>query len=981
MAADGNFDGSIKLNVKTTADAKSVTQTTKELERSISSSLGAMSKKISKLPGEFKKVTQAIRGSSQQSADLSKAVKVDKLRLDLRKAEADVKKYRDEIHKLSNEKVRNPEYDALFDELSKCKIKAQDLREVLASTANGTPAHSNAEEMLAKVGQRADEVKAKMHEMYASGTSMVLKDNSPQIDKLKFSLDGAEIKVRDLQGRLANLDSGGGVNKTTSKIKGLKVVILGIIGAVKKLVKHFSTLSKNSKSATKNMTGGFNKGLKGILKWGFGIKSFFILFKRLRQTVVEGLKDMGNSIPAVQSDINRLSASFKTLKASLATAFQPILTAVTPALVSLMNTLTNVINKVAEFMAAITGQKFIYKANAKAASEQASATKEAAEANKELYKSGLDTNNNYTDNSKASGAGGAGGAGGGSGITYEKQDVSKDVEDFVKQIKDAWAKADFTDIGKQLGEKLKGALQLIPWEEIKGIANKAGKSFATLINGFVEVPDLGTTIGKTVGEAINTGLQLWKGFVDNAHFASIGKFLGDGVFGTINTIDWNTLGSNVGKSISGLFEMIGGAISKWNPEELGKKLSTGINSIFKAMSQLNSFGNNGWEQIGKDISDGLRKAMQSLTTFVQELDVGEIGKAIVDAICGINWGGLVWDLGNLVSSLFGALVNAVLGVLEELGVKVAELLGMDSGTIKAIRDGFTKIRQWVTKFFKDWNPLQLAKKLINGIIKFFKTFPGNVKTIFKSAVDGVKKAWSGVKNFFKDIWTGITKVFGNVGSWFKDKFKAAWNGIKNIWNGVKGFFSSIWKGITSVFGNVGKWFKDKFSTAWNNIKAVFQKGGSVFVGIKDAIGNIFKQGINKIIGAINTVLSKCITPIKNGFDKIRNVEILGAHPFSFLPNIKVPQIPKLAKGGVIPPNKEFLAVLGDQTHGTNIETPLSTMVDAFNIALDKRGGQQQQTGGNYEFVAKLNRRTLFDEFIDEAKLRKQQSGKNPLLAI
>lgn len=49
-------------------------------------------------------------------------------------------------------------------------------------------------------------------------------------------------------------------------------------------------------------------------------------------------------------------------------------------------------------------------------------------------------------------------------------------------------------------------------------------------------------------------------------------------------------------------------------------------------------------------------------------------------------------------------------------------------------------------------------------------------------------------------------------------------------------------------------------------------------------------------------------------------------------------VPALANGAVISPNSEFLALLGDQKSGVNIETPLSTMIDAFNAALDARGG-------------------------------------------
>ena len=48
-----------------------------------------------------------------------------------------------------------------------------------------------------------------------------------------------------------------------------------------------------------------------------------------------------------------------------------------------------------------------------------------------------------------------------------------------------------------------------------------------------------------------------------------------------------------------------------------------------------------------------------------------------------------------------------------------------------------------------------------------------------------------------------------------------------------------------------------------------------------------------------------------------------------LPTVKVPQIPYLAQGAVLPANKPFLAVVGDQRHGTNVETPLSTIQEAM----------------------------------------------------
>lgn len=82
--------------------------------------------------------------------------------------------------------------------------------------------------------------------------------------------------------------------------------------------------------------------------------------------------------------------------------------------------------------------------------------------------------------------------------------------------------------------------------------------------------------------------------------------------------------------------------------------------------------------------------------------------------------------------------------------------------------------------------------------------------------------------------------------------------------------------------------------------------------------------------------------------------------------------PYLASGAVIPPNAPFMAVLGDQRHGTNIEAPLDTIKQAVREVMGSGNG------GKYQFTAQLNRRTLFDEFIEEAKLRQSTTGRNPL---
>ena len=61
-----------------------------------------------------------------------------------------------------------------------------------------------------------------------------------------------------------------------------------------------------------------------------------------------------------------------------------------------------------------------------------------------------------------------------------------------------------------------------------------------------------------------------------------------------------------------------------------------------------------------------------------------------------------------------------------------------------------------------------------------------------------------------------------------------------------------------------------------------------------------------------------------------------------MPDLNNFDIPMLAKGAVIPPNREFLAVLGDQSSGTNVEAPLATIEQAVANVM----GRMNIGGGN-----------------------------------
>ena len=231
-------------------------------------------------------------------------------------------------------------------------------------------------------------------------------------------------------------------------------------------------------------------------------------------------------------------------------------------------------------------------------------------------------------------------------------------------------------------------------------------------------------------------------------------------------------------------------------------------------------------------------------------------------------------------------------------------------------------------------------------------------------------------------WDKIKEAAGAVWSWIKDKTIAFVDGIKSklsnlaekivsIWNGIKSSakekWSAIWSTIKEVVKRIVDGIVDKFKGARDKVIDTFE-------GIKNKVKEIFNKVIGIVNGAIGTV-NGAISGIESAFSfgpwKVPTP--FGSKTIGFSASFpRVPTIPYLAKGAVIPPRSEFLAVLGDQKQGNNIETPEALL---RKIVREETGGQQ--SNGNYRFTAQINRRTVFDEIIEEAKLRQNTSGRNP----
>ena len=252
------------------------------------------------------------------------------------------------------------------------------------------------------------------------------------------------------------------------------------------------------------------------------------------------------------------------------------------------------------------------------------------------------------------------------------------------------------------------------------------------------------------------------------------------------------------------------------------------------------------------------------------------------------------------------------------------------------------IQEIMTVILELWNdslkPLwDKITDLVQSVIALVQVLCQWVVAIIAAIVQAVLELWNQV---LAPLISWLLATFGPV---FKDVFNAIGTVVKTI---IKVICDKIDMALTALKGIIDfltSVFKGDWEGAWNAIKQIFfgvfdslhKKAADVLNGIKELVGNVV-QGVKDLVGglgdlggAIANKVSSAWNAVTSGSPAQQSMEA----PLASLP------VPALARGAVIPPNRRFLAMLGDQTNGTNVEAPLETIQEALAEVLAAQGGQ------------------------------------------
>ena len=581
----------------------------------------------------------------------------------------------------------------------------------------------------------------------------------------------------------------------------------------------------------------------------------------------------------------------------------------------------------------------------------ADATKDAAKAAKG-YLSPLDEINRYSTQdasstaSKTPSTSGSGSGGGGaslpsavSNVDYGKvaegetalDKVSKSAEKLAKLLKKLWKP--FQDAWKKEGKNTINAAN-IALSGIAKLAKSVGKSL-------VEVWTNGT--GTTM---LTTMLRIAQNVL---------KTIGNIASGFADAWNKNNVGTQIVQNIADALVVVMKFVEKIAGDTATWAANLDFYPLLESISNLTSTFAPIIEAIGNVLDWIYKNIVLPMLKWVIEVGL----PTVINLVSKVAT--FLAEHQPIVEAFGAALIGAF---------AAAKIAGLASSVIKSVSGIATAAKGLIS--------LMTGTGGIMGGIKAIATAigPGGVFVLAVSAAIAIGvllyKNWDKIKEMAGKVWDWISNKTRRFVEDIGKKLRVLATKMTTIWGNIKASAHQKWNAIWSTVSGFAERIKnaivDKFTSAKNTVVNVFN-------GMRDAIRSV----LNNIISVVNGAISKVngvISAVESAFSfgpwKVPTP--FGSKTIGFKATFpRVPTVPYLAKGAVIPPRSEFLAVLGDQKQGNNIETPEALL---RKIVREETGGRQTG-GGSYRFTAQINRRTLFDEMMKEAQMRRDTSGRNP----
>lgn len=628
---------------------------------------------------------------------------------------------------------------------------------------------------------------------------------------------------------------------------------------------------------------------------------------------------------------------------------------------------------------------------ADATNDTADATKKATKAAKG-YLSPLDEINNYSTDKSADSSSKVPGATGGladqmkdavQNVDYGKMaegetvldKISKSAEKLAKLLKKLWKP--FQDAWKKEGKNTIDAAQ-IALSGIAKLAKSVGRSLMEVWTNGTGTTML-TTMLRIAQNVLKTIGNIASGFADAWNKNNVGTQIIQNIADALVVVmqfieriaaDTATWAANL--DFYPLLESISNLTSAFAPilESIGNVLEWIYNNIVLPMLK--------WViEVGLPTVINL---VAKVATFLA--DHQSIVEAFGAALIGAFAAAKIAELASGVIKSASGIATAVKGLIALMtgtggimgGIKaIATAIG--TGGIFAIAVG-AAIAIGVL-LYKNWDEIRAAAtKLKDWVVEKTRELSESATRTLSNLKEKIANVWNIIKTSTSTTWNAIKKTLSGLWNSLKSTASTVFNAIKtkvvSVWDNVKNKTSQVWESVTTFVSNKVEAIKNAITNKFNAARDAVR---SAFEGIV----NFIKAPINQAISIVNNavgMINNAIGGIESAFSfgpwtvpTPFGSKTIGFH--ATFPRIGT--IPYLASGAVIPPRSEFLAVLGDQKKGNNLEAPESLLRQIVR----EESGKGQGDGNTYNVTVNASGRKLLDIIISEAEMRRNRNGKNP----
>lgn len=856
--------------------------------------------------------------------------------------EQKVESLRKKVAEYGNQKIPTDEYREIQAQIAEATAKQNRLTEARDRyLANGGKTSSNTykkqtydlEELANTIKYAEGELKDLEERGKAFTTGTGTKEAKKDIEKLAQ----AEQKLADMNNRL-------------------KTSYDGITSKAEEYGKKAEKANNRAKVSAKKASGELDKvsrssgrarmGLGRMLAMSLMMSVAFRAFSAIFGGIKSGFDNLAQYSGTTNQSISMLWSSLVRLQNALATAFAPILTVIAPILTKFIDMLSTAASYVSMFFSFLSGKSTYTKAiavqknyaaslgdTASAAKDAADATEDAAKA-AEDYLSPLDDLNKFTaeDTTSKASSGNSGSSGGGVDPSqmFEDVPIESNIEKIFQKIKDLIKSGDFEGLGEMMADAINRGLKkikkAISWDNVGPTVTYFVTGFTRTFNSLVDNIDW-DLLGRTIGTGINTIVNTLDLFYTGIDWKNLGNKFADGVNGVVYEVDWAKLGQFIGHKILALPTIIVGFVENLDWSALSKAASTLILNFLDTLIEF--IHNIDWSKIVTNVQDAL--------TNIQWIAIAEKILELLGYALGSITGALARLIGNLIAQGASEAYQYFEDKIKEAGGNVVD------GILLGILDALLGIGSWI------------------------------VDNVFKPILDGFKNAF-GIHSpstvmqeqghyIIEGLLLGITDFLSKI----KKKFEEIRNLVTEKMDNIK----------SSAVSKVNE-MKKGLSDGVERIKESFRSGFSALVGyVKSPINSIIRF-INNFLYAIQTMqnsfanaLNSMSISLPHWLEKLTGFSSVGFNVGYW----SAPMVPYLAQGAVIPPNREFMAVLGDQKNGNNIEAPESLI----------RRIVREESGNNgtrrIEVPVYLNRREIARAVLEEGRCLRTVTGRNPFELI